>query len=174
MKCQYFHLNKEEVDEVRKVCNAGTYRVVGQNDIPSVIPEKLREKCYEAIVLASSCETGVVYCINLLRMDQKDKAIDQMPFALVSVPNMAASSCLLHHAEYEGRSTYPGDEFWENVNASRIEQYVLPSESPPNDQGPLNELKGSSHEKGFIKAKTVIIRHNNTLKEKESYWRSLK
>ena len=167
MKCQFFHLEKEKVEEVRRVCDTGKYCVLSQASIPSVIPEGLKGKCQEAVVVASTCALGVVYSINLQRIDAKDKAIDQMPFALVAVPNMAASSCLLHHADYEGRTTHPDETFWEMVNASGIEQYIHIPESPPNRQGPLSELKGSSHEKGFLKAKAVIIKHDNDLKEKE-------
>ena len=165
MKSQFFHLEKEKVNEVRKICDPGTYCVLGQDSIPSVIPEKLKEKCQAAVVVASTCDTGVVYSINLQRIDPKDKAIDQMPFALVAVPNTAASSCLLHHADYQGRTTYPDDGFLQMVNASGIEQFVQLSESPPNRKGPLSELKGSSHEKGFLEAKAVIIKHDNALKK---------
>jgi hypothetical protein len=49
------------------------------------------------------------------------------------------------------------------VNASGIEQYVQIPESPPNRQGPLSELKGSSYEKGFLKSKAVIIEHDNKI-----------
>jgi hypothetical protein len=166
MKCQFFHLEKEKVDEVRKVCSPGTYCVLDRDSIPSVIPEKLKEKCHEAVIMASTCETGIVYCINLQRIDQRDKAIDQMPFALVAVPNMAASICLLHHADFQGRTSHPNDGFWQMLNASGIEGYVQLPESPPNSKGPLSELKGSSHEKGFLKSKAVIIKHDNALKEK--------
>lgn len=168
MKCQFFHVEKEKVEEVSEVYDPGQYRVLNQASIPSVIPEELRRKCQEAVVVASTCDTGVVICINLQRVDTKDKAIDQMPFVLIAVPNMAASSCLLHHADYEGRTTHPDETFWEMVNASGIEQYVQIPESPPNKQGPLSELKGSSHEKGFLKAKAVIIEHDNAILKKDA------
>ncbi|MBU3958844.1 MAG: hypothetical protein KKE91_03180 [Candidatus Omnitrophica bacterium] len=164
MKRQFFHLEEDKVEEVRKVCKAGEYRVLNQASIPSVIPKNLKAKCPEAVVLASTCDTGVVYCINLRRIDIKDKAIDDMPYALVAAPNNAASSCLLHHADYEGRTTYPDNEFWQMVNASGIEEYVQLPESPPNRHGPLSELQGSSHEKGFLKAKVVIVQHDKNLK----------
>ena len=90
-----------------------------------------------------------------------------MPFALVAVPNMEASSCLLHHADYKSRTTHPDKAFWQMVDASGIEQYVQIPESPPNRQGPLSELKGSIHEKGFLKAKTEIIKHDNALRKEE-------
>lgn len=167
MKCQFFHVEKKEVEEVSRVCEPGKYRVLDQASIPSVIPEGLRGKCQEAVVVASTCDTGVVICINLQRVDTKNKAIDQMPFALVAIPNMAASSCLLHHADYQGRTTYPDDNFWQIVNASGIEQYIQSPESPPNKCGPLSELKGSSHEKGFLKSKAVIIEHDNALRREE-------
>jgi hypothetical protein len=90
-----------------------------------------------------------------------------MPFALIALPNRAASSCLLHHAEYEGKTIYPDKSFWQMVNASGIEKYVQIPESPPNRQGPLSELEGSSHERGFLKLKSVIIKHDNRLKKEE-------
>jgi len=163
MKCQFFHVEKEEVEEVSRICDPGEYRVLNQDCIPSIIPEGLRGKCCEAVVVASTCDAGVVICINLQRIDIKDKSIDQMPFALIAVSNMAASSCLLHHANYEERTTRPDESFWQMVDASGIEQYVQIPESPPNKQGPLTELRGSSHEKGFLKAKAVIIEHDNAI-----------
>lgn len=165
MKCQFFHLEKDKVEEVRHICDTGRYCVCDQSSIPSVVPENLKQKCHGAVVVASTCDTGVVYSINLHRIDPKDKAIDQMPFALIAVPDMAASSCLLHHADYEGRTTHPDEAFWNIVNASGIEQYVQIPEPPPNKQGPLSELKGSSHEKGFLKSKAVIIEHDNALRK---------
>lgn len=122
MKCQFFHVEKEKVEEVRKLCDPGKYCVLSQASIPSVIPAGLKGKCQEAV--ASTCDLGVVYSINLQRIDEKDKAIDQMPFALVAVPNMEASSCLLHHADYKGRTTHPDGTFWQMVNASEIEEYT--------------------------------------------------
>ena len=168
MKCQFFHLEKEKVEEVRRVCDPGNYCVLSQASIPSVIPDGLKGKCQEAVVVASTCDMGVVYCINLQRIDVKDKAVDQMPFALVAVPNMAASSCLLHHADYEGRTSHPDESFWQMVNASGIEEYVQLPESPPSRKGPISTLKGSSHEKGFLKSKTVIIEHYNAIPKKGS------
>jgi len=53
------------------------------------------------------------------------------------------------------------------VNASNIEAYIPLSESPPYEEVPLTKIKGSSYEKGFLKAKAVIIQHNNALKHKE-------
>ena len=167
MKCQFFHLEKEKVDEVRNICSPGTYCILGQDSLPSVIPENLKEKCLAAVIVASTCDAGVVYYINLQRIDLKDKAIDQMPFALVAVPNMAASSCLLHHADYKGRKTHPDETFWQIVNASGIEEYVQLPESPPSREGPISELKGSSHEKGFLNAKAVIIEHDNAISKKD-------
>ena len=151
------------VDRVRMICKPGTYCVLGKDSIPSVIPEKLKQKCHGAVVIASNCERGTVICINLQRLDQKDKAIDQMPFALIAVPNKAASSCLLHHADYDGRTTYLDKEFLNIIDESGIEPYIQIPESPPKRNGSISELKGSSHEKGFLKAKAKIIEHDENL-----------
>jgi len=164
MKSQFFPLEKEKVNEIQNICSPNRYCVLDQDSIPSVIPEKLKQKCRGAVVVASTCDTGVVYCINLQRVDLKDKAIDQMPYAVVTVPDTAASSCLLHHADYQGRTTHPDNGFLQMVNASGIEQYKQLPEPLPHKEGPLSELKGSSHEKGFLKSKAVITEHDNTLR----------
>lgn len=164
MESQFFHLEPHQVEEIRKICNPGTYCVLDKATIPSVIPPGLKEKCHSAVVVASSCDRGVVYCINLHRIDKKDNAVDQMPYAVVTVPNIAASSCLLHHADYPGRTTCPDKDFWQDVNASGIGKYIQMPDAPHNRKGPLSELKGSSHEKGFLKAKSVIIKHDGELK----------
>ena len=164
MKCQFFHLDTLQVEEIRKICDPGTYRLLDKQEIPSIIPPKLKDTCHSAVVVASSCYNGIVYCINLQRIDRKEQSLDQMPYALVAVPDMAASSCLLHHADYTGRTTHPTEEFWQNVNASGIEKYIQISDFPANKMGDLSELTGSSHEKGFLKAKSLIIKHNDELK----------
>jgi hypothetical protein len=160
MKSQFFPLEKEKVNEIQNICSPNRYCVLDQDSIPSVIPEKLKQKCRGAVVVASTCDTGVVYCINLQRVDLKDKAIDQMPYAVVTVPDNAASSCLLHHSDYQGRTTHPDNSFLQMVNASGIEQYKQLQEPLPHKEGPLSELKGSSHEKGFLKSKAVITDQN--------------
>jgi hypothetical protein len=90
-----------------------------------------------------------------------------MPYAVVTMPNMAASSCLLHHADYKDRTAHPSEEFWQDVNASGITKYIQIHDLPTNRKGPLSELTGSSHEKGFLEAKSAIIKHNNKLKRSD-------
>jgi len=97
VKCQFFNVEKEHVVELRKICKPGNCRTIAQSSIPSFIPQGLKEKCLGAVVIASTCNKGDVYAILLQRKDIKDKAIDEMPYALVAIPDMAASSCLLHH-----------------------------------------------------------------------------
>lgn len=166
MKAQFFHVGKKQVEEVRKICQTGTYRTIKPDLFPSIIPQKLKEKCSEAVVVASTCESGDVYAFILARLDFKDRSIDEMPLVLVTIPNMEASSCLLHHANYKDRTIYPDENFWDIVNASGIEKHIQHPGSPPNKEGPLSELKGSSQEKGFLKAKRIIIQHDNDLRKK--------
>jgi len=71
-----------------------------------------------------------------------------MPYALITVGrNTNASCCLIHHGRYQGRSKPYGEkEFWDIVKDSKIDKYMHFAGYPPKKEGPLADLKGSSHE----------------------------
>ena len=167
MKAQFFDVNATQVNEVRKLCEHGGYRLLGKSEIPSCIPEGLTQKCIGAVLMASTCESGDAYVANLLRDDVKAKDIDEMPYALIAGRNTNASSCLIHHGRYQDRSkSYGEEEFWDIVEASKIDKYIHFAGYPPNKVGPLVDLKGSSHEKALTMVIPKIKQHNQELEEK--------
>lgn len=167
MKPQFFDVNATQVNEVRNLCKPSNYCLLGKSELPSCIPEGLKQKCIGALLMASTCETGDAYVVNLLRNDEKAQDIDEMPYALIAGHNTNASSCLIHHGRYQDRSKpYGEEEFWDIVEDSKIDKYIHFAGYPPNKVGPLADLKGSSHEKALTMVISKIKQHNQELKEK--------
>jgi hypothetical protein len=165
MKTQFFDVNATQVNEVRKLCKHGSYRLLGKSEFPSCIPEGLTQKCVGAVLMASTCESGDAYVVNLLRDDVKAKEIDEMPLALIAERNTNASICLIHHGRYQGRSKLYGNEQFRDIVEAR-DKYLRFADYPPNKEGPLADLKGSSHEKALTMAIAKIKQHNQELEEK--------
>ena len=168
MKTQFFDINATQVNQVRKLCKPSRYRLLEKSEIPSCIPEGLTQKCIGAVLMASTCESGDAYVANLLRNDEKAQDIDEMPYALIAVGrNTNASCCLIHHGRYQDRSKPYGEkEFWDIVKDSKIDKYMHFAGYPPKKEGPLADLKGSSHEKALTMVIPMIKQHNQELEEK--------
>lgn len=168
MKTQFFDINATQVNEIRNLCKPGSYRLLEKSEIPSCIPEGLKQKCIGALLMASTCESGDAYVANLLRDDAKAQDIDEMPYALIAVGrNTNASCCLIHHCRYQDRSKPYGEkEFWDIVKDSKIDNYIPFAGSPPQKEGSLTDLKGSSHEKALNMVIPMIKQHNQELDEK--------
>lgn len=168
MKTQFFDINATQVNEVRNLCKPRSYRLLGKSEIPSLIPEGLRQKCIGAVLMASTCESGDAYVANLLRDDVKAQDIDEMPYALIAAGrNTNASCCLIHHGRYQDRSKPYGEKkFWDIVKDSKIDKYMHFAGYPPKKEGPLADLKGSSHEKALTMVIPMIKQHNQELEEK--------
>jgi len=75
------------------------FKVIPQEQIPSVFPKSFRAKMDHAVVMGSGDGTGKVYLVvNAQRVDTKASAIDQEPFGVVfdnGVPS--ESGVFIHH-----------------------------------------------------------------------------
>jgi hypothetical protein len=60
------------------------YKFLTNEQIPSTIPHSLKTKINHAVLMVSGTSLGEVMLVcNLCRVDLKDTAIDQQPFAIV-------------------------------------------------------------------------------------------
>ena len=117
------------------------------------LPQALVAKTQKGVIVASGTAYGVVYMINLLRIDERDKAVDQEPFALAFIgENPTISGCLLHHGDWQGRTVHFADDIWEYITASGVGDFYRLLDLPLKERGRLDELDKTSHQEAFRKA----------------------
>ena len=137
------------------------YRVISQEQIPSVFPEAFRAKMDHAVIMGSGDASGKVFLVcNCHRVDRKALAIDQEPFAVVFDSDMPSESgVFIHHGDWQGRteSEVP-PEFWSHVDASGIGDYYPPPSLPPNSSGSLHDLASSSNLNAFSQSLKTMLR----------------
>jgi hypothetical protein len=143
--------SQQDRDEWERFCPPGEYRIVSPNSVPAVIPRGLLKKAESVLVVASGSPEGqILYMVNIHRVDTPAGAIDQEPFGIVfhgSTPSSAG--CLLHHGNWQGRTTKPPQEFWTALNSSGIGS-CLPIETlPKNAAGPIAQLNNPSQHDAF-------------------------
>ena len=156
----WFATGDEEASEWSALCPINSYRVISPAEIPSVIPSGLVAKVDSAFVAASGTEHGdILFMLNLNRVDKNAHAVDQEPFSILFHPSGGSNSgCLVHHGDWEGRTSKPPQNFWDAIQASGMNRYY-PFEEFPNDSGPLSELKGTSQEGAFQR---LIFEYRNS------------
>ena len=132
-------------DELEELCPVGEYRIVAPKEVPSgILSPALSAKTHSILIMCSGTPSGRIYVmLNLNRVDRGE--IDQMPYGIAfdefeSIP----SGVLIQHGDYTDRTTPLPKGFHEYIAHSGI--YPL-EEMPPNDAGPITELKiGSQKE----------------------------
>ncbi len=136
-------------------CDPG-YMVLSQDELPSVISAALQAKCPEALLMSSTTanDTTILVC-NLYRVDQKDFALDQQPFAVaVTSTSTASSGLFIQHGNWDGRTNYNVPQaFWDIVAASGVGA-VGPTIALPSNNGPFSDLQGFPDEKAFMRVIT--------------------
>ena len=103
------------------------YKQIGQDELPASMPSSLRDKIDNGVVMVSGTPEGdVVMVCNLSRVDHKDSAVDQQPFAIIfDSQRHAGSGVFLNHGTWEGRTSSPPDEFWDHVDESGVGNYYI-------------------------------------------------
>ena len=135
-------LTSEQQAELEGCVGTAGWGMVPQSQLPIVLPEGLRAKTDSALVIVAPTSTGGTYLVtSTLRVDTKDQAIDQEPFGLI-VHSTGASpmGMFLHHGDWEGRTEYPPQQFWDEVSESGIGDYFFTN--PPSGllEGTLDQL----------------------------------
>jgi hypothetical protein len=161
-KTSWFNLTEEQSKEFEDVDMQTGWKIIQQNDLPSVLPSDFRKKIDSAVMITAPTSTGGTYLVyNNLRVEQKEKAIDQHPFAIiVHSTGPSPSGILIHHGKWEGRTTKAPEVFWNYVNESGVGNYFYTN--PPNglSSGTLDELP-DGHRDAFEK---IINRIRSGLK----------
>lgn len=106
-KQSWFTFTSTQVKEIESEGMKSGWRILPQERLPSVLPSEFRNKIDSAVMVAAPTSTGGTYLVyNNLRVDQKSRAIDQDPFALiVHSTGPSPNGVLIHHGEWEGRTT---------------------------------------------------------------------
>lgn len=147
----WFNVKNEQRAKWESLCPVGEYRILPSNVLSGILPDELTNQFNSVFIMASGTSSGnVYYMANGNRLDQKDGAIDQMPFGLGFVGNdPIASGTLIQHGNWDERSTYPPEEFWLQVNESGISTFYPLSELPSQPSGKITDLKIKSQQGAF-------------------------
>lgn len=90
--------------------------------------------------------------VNINRIDQTNRAIDQEAFGIAfRSDDTTTSGCLIHHGQWENRTSKPPQRFWDAVAASGIGNCYHIQELPVATSGTLSELCIRSQEGAFQK-----------------------
>src|SRR5256885_23823 len=122
MKLDWFRVTEQQAAAYRELCPPDRYRVVKPAELPGPLPSDLTRKCDSFLMIASGLSTGgISYMLNAHRVDQKDNAIDQMPFGFIDIPGQGPSSgCLIHHGDWPERTSNPPSNFWAHMQESGL------------------------------------------------------
>jgi hypothetical protein len=150
LKTNWIVLTPEQQAEIDHFTPLQGWRIMPQSELPSVFPADFRAKIDSAFVIAKETPTGGGYLVfNALRVDHKDKAIDQEPFGLIVHATGASSSGMfLHHGNWEGRTEPPPPEFWDQVSASGIGDYFYTYPPAGCREGTIDQLP-KGHREAF-------------------------
>ena len=162
MKYDWFKIDYEDRNKWESICPPGEYRVYSGSAIHtilgSVLPDALINQYNSVFVMGSSTLNGnVYYMANGNRVDDKDGAIDQMPFGVAFVGvNPVPSGCLIQHGDWGNRTTHPPQEFWGHITSSGTASYYPLSEIPSDFAGIITDLKVDSQNTAFGKLVEVL------------------
>ena len=101
----YFTLGSTHLSEFLGLAQRGAgFFHIGGSEIPSIIPEELRQKWNSAVVVVSP--TAGAMAVIGHRIDQTAGKMDHDPFLIrMSGSTPHGNGVLIHHASFPGRST---------------------------------------------------------------------
>ena len=101
----YFTLGSTHLSELHGLAQRGAgFFHIGGSEIPSIIPEELRQKWNSAVVVVSP--TAGAMAVIGHRIDQTAGKMDHDPFLIrMSGSTPHGKGVLIHHASFPGRST---------------------------------------------------------------------
>lgn len=135
-------LTTDQQAEFEEIMPESGWRVIPGSELPSVFPYDFQSKLDSALVIVEPTDTGGTYLVtNAVRLDFKDKALDQEPFGLIVSDTGAGSiGVFIHHGTWSGRTEHPPEEFWEEATSSGIGNYFLAVPPSGSMLGSLDEL----------------------------------
>ncbi|MDP1675331.1 MAG: hypothetical protein Q8L88_00585 [Bacteroidota bacterium] len=129
------------------ICPENEYRILKAGEYPPEIPEGLASKFNHMYCASSGFQNSVVYVFTGVRVD--GDAVDEHPF-VVSFDKKTGDveGGLLHHGDWEGRTTPISEKMKYHINESGIQSY-FPFIQLPHEQGPIQELMDTSLSAAF-------------------------
>lgn len=141
------------------VCPPNSYVIVHPSGLPGTLPDALTEKFHRVVVMHSSSNETSFIVANGLRVDAKDNAIDQEPFAAgFDHANQVASGGFLHHGTWADRTYRPDASFFTAVQASGIQAHYPLAILPTAESGHLSTLQPPTHTQAFWEAVNALKR----------------
>lgn len=162
-KFDFLDTTSENPEDWRDLCPVGEFRVLASGSLPKVIPQSLREKCVDSLVMGSgSTDDGYAYfVVNLLRKDERDQGVDQQPFCLwFSGSQVAPSGCLVQHGDWEDRTIDVPETFFHEVKKTGIAPFVGLLRLPAGQSGSIASLSGSTHLGAFERVVERVKQEN--------------
>jgi hypothetical protein len=131
----------------------GVY-VIPPSEAPPLFYEQCRgllEKTWRIVVVASGMSGGRAdFMFNFLRVEEKERALDQHPAIIQFNGDIPAlSGCLLHHAPFPGRTIDLSGEGWATFIANRNGNYYPISGLPGVTSGSITDLSSPSQHEAF-------------------------
>jgi hypothetical protein len=138
-------------DQWKSICSEGTWRVISPTQLDVLLPDGILNKTNSIFIISSGSTDGSsVFVANLNRIDKPYRAIDQTPFiAAFDHSGSIARGGFIQHGNWRGRTTYPGDEFFNIISASGIQAYYPLTEMPISGSGINAELHVDSQHQAF-------------------------
>ena len=146
VKYNYFDISHIDRNEWEQACPENEWRVTEAGILTRTLPDALLDKTHEVFLVSSGSTGGTLYYMaNLLRIDEKANAVDEMPFGLVFVGQEAyGSGILVQHADHPGRTTQLQGGYMTNLQQSPIWQYHPFENLPSGLNGSLADLQHSN------------------------------
>jgi hypothetical protein len=135
-------------DELREPSG---YRWLTPFEIPSAIPEKLRQSLTSALLMWEHTSTGAVFIVcNGIRLDSGPQELDQEPMGIAVHSSGASDTVLfLHHGAWAGRTVPITPEVRIVLASTSMGNFFPLGEVPSPSGGRLAELARTSHEGAF-------------------------
>jgi hypothetical protein len=151
---------QSEFDEIVEGLPYGSgYIKKDRKQLPSAIPESLRQKFEVAMLMFEKTTAGHTYIVcNGIRYDEKANALDQEPFG-VSVHSTGSSPVgyFIHHGEWRGRSVPIASEIGDILQSTGLGEYFPLAGIPSASSGPLSDLSETSQGAAFKTMMTEIV-----------------
>lgn len=151
--------HRRELERIAQDCSLESgYKWLSSTEMPSVIPQALKEKMPSAILMWERTSVGSIYLVcNGIRIDEKDSALDQEPFGII-VHSSGGSTfgIFIHHGDWNNRSVPITGEVRKILQSTSLSRRFPLGEIPSKSSGPLSDLKETSHEKAFRRVIQVL------------------
>lgn len=140
------------------ICPVNEYRILTSGSYPPELPDDLTRKFNHAYCIASGSASSVVYVITGERID--GNKIDEHPF-IVAFDRQTGKGYggIIHHGNWDGRTTNIPDEMFKHISASGIQNYY-PLQKLPSASGSLTEALASPLSSSFWASVSILRRHD--------------